>query len=150
MPFADPTSKISNIVHYLQQDVMARRNDHSREELVEMTLNCVEEYLNTQPYHSLSLRKIAAMIGYVPSTLVNVFGSYNILLLHVVGRTLDDLRQQVQKSSPPLKILKMLSLPLPTFTSTLPPPTLTAGNWFLSTACKVTHCLSGKVTGSKA
>lgn len=97
MPFADPTSKISNIVHYLQQDVMARRNDHSREELVEMTLNCVEEYLNTQPYHSLSLRKIAAMIGYVPSTLVNVFGSYNILLLHVVGRTLDDLRQQVSE-----------------------------------------------------
>ncbi|CZF80098.1 hypothetical protein GCE9029_01849 [Grimontia celer] len=76
---------------------MARRNDHSREELVEMTLNCVEEYLNTQPYHDLSLRKVAAQIGYVPSTLVNVFGSYNILLLHVVARTLDDLRNQAQQ-----------------------------------------------------
>ncbi|NGN98101.1 TetR/AcrR family transcriptional regulator [Grimontia sp. S25] len=76
---------------------MARRNDHSREELVEMTLNCVEKYLDTQPYHALSLRKIAAEIGYVPSTLVNVFGSYNILLLHVVARTLDDLRHQAQQ-----------------------------------------------------
>ncbi|CZF77408.1 MULTISPECIES: TetR/AcrR family transcriptional regulator [Grimontia] len=76
---------------------MARRNDHSREELVEMTLNCVEEYLNNQPYHALSLRKVAAQIGYVPSTLVNVFGSYNILLLHVVARTLDDLRHQAQQ-----------------------------------------------------
>lgn len=97
MPFADPTSRISNIVHYLQQDVMARRNDHSREELVEMTLRCVEEHLDTQPYHNLSLRKIAAQIGYVPSTLVNVFGSYNILLLHVVARTLDDLRSQAEQ-----------------------------------------------------
>lgn len=94
MPFALPAPRISNIVHYFQHDVMARRNDHSREELIEMTLNCVEDFLKTQPYHSLSLRKIASMIGYVPSTLVNVFGSYNILLLHVVGRTLDDLRHQ--------------------------------------------------------
>ncbi|PMN67404.1 TetR/AcrR family transcriptional regulator [Enterovibrio norvegicus] len=76
---------------------MARRNDHSREELIEMTLNCVEAYLKDNPYHSLSLRKVAAMIGYVPSTLVNVFGSYNILLLHVVARTLDDLRRQAQE-----------------------------------------------------
>ncbi|MDD1793006.1 WHG domain-containing protein [Enterovibrio sp. ZSDZ42] len=75
---------------------MARRNDHSREELVELTLRCVEEYLASAPYQSLSLRKIAGMIGYVPSTLVNVFGSYNILLLHIVARTLDDLHQQAQ------------------------------------------------------
>ncbi|WP_407330908.1 TetR/AcrR family transcriptional regulator [Enterovibrio sp. 27052020O] len=75
---------------------MARRNDHSREELVEMTLHCVEDFLKTEPYQSLSLRKIAAIIGYVPSTLVNIFGSYNILLLHVVARTLDDLQQQAR------------------------------------------------------
>ncbi|MDD1782412.1 WHG domain-containing protein [Enterovibrio sp. ZSDZ35] len=77
---------------------MARRNDHSREELVELTLTCVEDYLKTQPYHSLSLRKIAAMIGYVPSTLVNVFGSYNILLLHIVARALDELRSQAERN----------------------------------------------------
>ncbi|KXF81399.1 TetR/AcrR family transcriptional regulator [Enterovibrio coralii] len=76
---------------------MARRNDHSREELVELTLTCVEDYLKTQPYHSLSLRKIASMIGYVPSTLVNVFGSYNILLLHIVARALDELRSQAER-----------------------------------------------------
>ncbi|PKF51020.1 TetR/AcrR family transcriptional regulator [Enterovibrio nigricans] len=77
---------------------MARRNDHSREELVELTLTCVEDYLKTQPYHSLSLRKIAAMIGYVPSTLVNVFGSYNILLLHIVARAIDELRSQAAQA----------------------------------------------------
>ncbi|EGA66875.1 WHG domain-containing protein [Vibrio brasiliensis] len=70
---------------------MARRNDHTREELVALTLNTVKEFLATNSYHELSLRKIATMIGYVPSTLVNVFGNYNLLLLHVVAQTLDEL-----------------------------------------------------------
>lgn len=70
---------------------MARRNDHTREELVALTLNTVKKFLTTHSYHELSLRKIANMIGYVPSTLVNVFGSYNLLLLHTVAQTLDEL-----------------------------------------------------------
>lgn len=70
---------------------MARRNDHTREELVAMTLEHVKNFLAEHPHHELSLRKIAAMIGYVPSTLVNVFGNYNLLLLHAVAQTLDEL-----------------------------------------------------------
>ncbi|CAM3642636.1 hypothetical protein VA7868_01403 [Vibrio aerogenes CECT 7868] len=70
---------------------MARRNDHTREELIQLTLEQVKEFLNHRPHHDLSLRKIATMIGYVPSTLVNIFGSYNILLLHAVSQTLDEL-----------------------------------------------------------
>ncbi|MGF1683326.1 TetR/AcrR family transcriptional regulator [Photobacterium minamisatsumaniensis] len=70
---------------------MARRNDHTREELVSMTLEQVKNFLAEHPHHELSLRKVAAMIGYVPSTLVNVFGNYNLLLLHAVAQTLDEL-----------------------------------------------------------
>ncbi|KMV30274.1 WHG domain-containing protein [Photobacterium swingsii] len=70
---------------------MARRNDHTREELVSMTLEQVKLFLSEHPHHELSLRKVAAMIGYVPSTLVNVFGNYNLLLLHSVAQTLDEL-----------------------------------------------------------
>ncbi|GAA5645324.1 MULTISPECIES: TetR/AcrR family transcriptional regulator [Vibrio] len=70
---------------------MARRNDHTREELVALTLNTVKVFLNDHSHHELSLRKIANMIGYVPSTLVNVFGNYNLLLLHAVAQTLDEL-----------------------------------------------------------
>ena len=70
---------------------MARRNDHTREELVSMTLEQVKNFLSEHPHHELSLRKVAAMIGYVPSTLVNVFGNYNLLLLHAVAQTLDEL-----------------------------------------------------------
>ncbi|MBY6197705.1 TetR/AcrR family transcriptional regulator [Vibrio hangzhouensis] len=76
---------------------MARRNDHTREELVELTLSTVKEYLSENSHHTLSLRKIATLIGYVPSTLVNVFGSYNLLLLHAVARTLDELSLEAKQ-----------------------------------------------------
>ncbi|EJL6340714.1 TetR/AcrR family transcriptional regulator [Vibrio cholerae] len=77
---------------------MARRNDHTREELVALTLDRVKQFLDTHSYHELSLRKVATMIGYVPSTLVNVFGNYNLLLLHVVAQTLDELALEAQKA----------------------------------------------------
>ncbi|RTZ16495.1 TetR/AcrR family transcriptional regulator [Vibrio aquaticus] len=73
---------------------MARRNDHTREQLIALTLNTVKEFLASNSHHDLSLRKIANMIGYVPSTLVNVFGNYNLLLLHAVAQTLDELSQE--------------------------------------------------------
>ncbi len=76
---------------------MARRNDHTREELIALTLNTVKTFLKSHSYHELSLRKVANMIGYVPSTLVNVFGNYNLLLLHVVAQTVDELAKEAQK-----------------------------------------------------
>lgn len=75
---------------------MARRNDHTREQLIALTLNTVKDFLEENSYHELSLRKIANMIGYVPSTLVNVFGNYNLLLLHVVAQTLDELSEEAK------------------------------------------------------
>ncbi len=75
---------------------MARRNDHTREELIALTLEKVNAFLDEKPHHELSLRKIATMIGYVPSTLINVFGNYNLLLLEVVASTLDELAQEAK------------------------------------------------------
>ncbi|MCW8328299.1 WHG domain-containing protein [Photobacterium sp. SDRW27] len=92
---------------------MARRNDHTREELVSMTLEQVKNFLDEHPHHELSLRKVAAMIGYVPSTLVNVFGNYNLLLLHAVAQTLDELfaeaEAQMQDVSSPEDALRKLA-----------------------------------------
>ncbi|MEF1310341.1 TetR-like C-terminal domain-containing protein [Vibrio mytili] len=78
---------------------MARRNDHTREELINLTLKTVKTFLEESSYHELSLRKIANMIGYVPSTLVNVFGNYNLLLLHTVAQTLDELSQEATQAT---------------------------------------------------
>ncbi|MGC9423333.1 TetR/AcrR family transcriptional regulator [Vibrio sp.] len=93
---------------------MARRNDHTREELVSLTLKAAKEFLSKHSYHEMSLRKIAAMIGYVPSTLVNVFGNYNLLLLHVVAQTLDELAYEaklvVSQCQDPKKALYLLAI----------------------------------------
>lgn len=89
---------------------MARRNDHTREELVALTLDRVKQFLDTHSYHELSLRKVATMIGYVPSTLVNVFGNYNLLLLHVVAQTLDELAQEAQQAVKSTTYRKMHSI----------------------------------------
>ncbi len=75
---------------------MARRNDHTREELIALTLETVKTFLAEHSYHELSLRKLASMIGYVPSTLVNVFGNYNLLLLHAVAQTVDELAEEAK------------------------------------------------------
>ncbi len=77
---------------------MARRNEHTRDELIALTLDKVKFFLENNPHHELSLRKLANMIGYVPSTLVNVFGNYNLLLLQSVAQTLDELSQQAEKA----------------------------------------------------
>lgn len=76
---------------------MARRNDHTREQLVALTLEAVRNFLDKHPHKDLSLRKIAGLVGYVPSTLLNIFGNYNLLLLHVVAETLDELSGQAQQ-----------------------------------------------------
>lgn len=61
-----------------------------------LTLDKVKRFLSDHSYHELSLRKIANMVGYVPSTLVNVFGNYNLLLLHAVAQTLDELSSEAK------------------------------------------------------
>ncbi len=92
---------------------MARRNDHTREELVELTLEQVKSFLQQHPHHELSLRKIAGMIGYVPSTLINVFGSYNLLLLEAVNQTMDEIyhefEQILQQELSPIETFELIA-----------------------------------------
>lgn len=72
---------------------MARRNDHSPEELTDMATRRVLDCLESTPASELSLRSIARDIGYSPGTLINHFGSFSLLLLAANARTLDDLYQ---------------------------------------------------------
>ncbi|WP_153912872.1 TetR/AcrR family transcriptional regulator [Shewanella sp. TC10] len=74
---------------------MARRKEHTHEEIHDMAIKSVMEYLQTAQLESLSLRKVATQIGYAPSTLINIFGSYQHLLLSVSEQVLTDLYQQL-------------------------------------------------------
>jgi len=75
---------------------MARRSDHSREELKELALNATEELLNSKPANELSTRQIAAKMGYTVGTLYQIFKNLPDLLLHVNARTLSTLYQDCQ------------------------------------------------------
>lgn len=74
---------------------MARRKDHSPEELSDWVIRSVVDVLQQEPASSLSLRKVAKMVGYSPGTLINLFGSYAHLILAVNAHTLDDITERL-------------------------------------------------------
>ena len=76
---------------------MARRNDHSREELRRMSLEAAEDILTREGVHALSVRRIAKSIGYTHGTLYLLFQNLDGLLLEVNGRTVHDLAQCLQR-----------------------------------------------------
>jgi len=77
---------------------MARRSDHSREELREMTLTAAENIVVEQGYEGLSARKVATAIGYTVGTLYLVFENLDDLILHINARTLDRLHARMSES----------------------------------------------------
>jgi len=77
---------------------MARRSDHSREELQEMAIKAAEHIVVEQSYEGLSARKVAAAIGYTVGTLYLVFENLDDLILHVNARTLNRLHARMRES----------------------------------------------------
>ena len=68
---------------------MARRSDHTREELTELAIQAAVELIEEHGFAQFSARQVAAKIGYTVGTIYNVFGSHDALLHHVNARTLD-------------------------------------------------------------
>jgi AcrR family transcriptional regulator len=74
---------------------MARRNDHSREQLKEMALLASESIIVTEGVGGLSTRKVASEIGYSAGTLYQVFKNLDDLILQLNSRTLGRLQLQM-------------------------------------------------------
>ncbi len=70
---------------------MARRSDHSREELYDMALEAARQIAEKEGLRGLKARRIARDIGYTIGTLYNLFEDLDDLIVHLNGRTLDDL-----------------------------------------------------------
>lgn len=77
---------------------MARRSDHSREELREMAITAAEQIVVEQGYEGLSARKVATAIGYTVGTLYLVFENLDDLILNINARTLDRLHARMKAS----------------------------------------------------
>jgi AcrR family transcriptional regulator len=68
---------------------MARRSDHSREQLYQLALNAAERIVETEGVKALTARNVADAIGYSAGTLYNLFDNLDDLILHLNARTLD-------------------------------------------------------------
>ncbi len=74
---------------------MARRSDHTQEELKAMVIAAGQEIIAAQGFSQFSARKVAKKIGYTVGTVYNVFGSHDELILHINAVTLDDIRESI-------------------------------------------------------
>lgn len=74
---------------------MARRTDHSRDELREISLRAARAITEKHGLASLTARRVAKRIGYSSGTLYNVFESFTDLVIQMNGRTLDTLHDFV-------------------------------------------------------
>ncbi|MEM7121659.1 MAG: TetR/AcrR family transcriptional regulator [Pseudomonadota bacterium] len=90
---------------------MPRRTDHSREELYDLALAAARDIIREDGLSALTARRVAHAIGYSPGTLYNVFDDLDDLIVHMNGRTLDALYDdlmQVAKTDDPARDLKAL------------------------------------------
>jgi len=78
-----------------QQNMMARRSDHSQEEIREMAIKASRSIIIRKGLSALSARKIASEIGYTPGTLYLIFKNQDDLILHINAITLQDLHKQL-------------------------------------------------------
>lgn len=79
---------------------MARRKDHTREELKEMSVNSARKIIAAQGLSNLNMRRIAGDIGYTVGTLYNVFEDMDDLMMHINAATLDSLYEVLEKHVP--------------------------------------------------
>lgn len=76
---------------------MARRNEHSQDEIKAMILNAAETLVAEGGYSELKVRSIAMEIGYTVGSIYMLFENLADLIMHLQARTLDDLSAQLQQ-----------------------------------------------------
>lgn len=76
---------------------MARRNEHSLDEIREMVLDAAETIIINEGYSALTVRRIAMEIGYTVASIYMVFTNMADLAVHIKANTVDDLAEQLQQ-----------------------------------------------------
>ncbi len=71
---------------------MARRSDHSRDELYDMALTAARSIVAQHGLEALTARRVAQEIGYSPGTLYNIFHNQDDMIIHMNAATIDGLR----------------------------------------------------------
>jgi AcrR family transcriptional regulator len=91
---------------------MARRSDHSREELKELILAAATKLVQAHGEDALNARALAAEIGYSPGTIYNIFENLDQVSLLLATETLRQLMEAGRAemtSSDPREALRQLA-----------------------------------------
>jgi AcrR family transcriptional regulator len=74
---------------------MARRYDHTKEDLKELIIDSAEKIVSKGGYNALTMRKLAQKIGYTPGTIYSYFKNMDDLILHLNSYTLQKMHKQI-------------------------------------------------------
>ena len=77
---------------------MARRSEHTQEQIREMVLNAAETIVIEEGFHALTVRKVAMEIGYTVGSIYMVFANMDDLIMHIKAKTLDELADQLRQA----------------------------------------------------
>ena len=77
---------------------MARRSDHSRDELAALVLESARKIVIEEGAEAVTMRKMGAMIGYAPGSIYNAVGDLDAVLREVNALTLKDMAGQLDES----------------------------------------------------
>ena len=91
---------------------MARRSEHSMEEIKAMVLNAAETIVIEEGVAALKVRKVAMTIGYTVGSVYRVFENMADLILQIQDRAVDDLALSlsgVDDSETPEQCIKQLA-----------------------------------------
>ncbi|WP_243438203.1 TetR/AcrR family transcriptional regulator [Fundidesulfovibrio soli] len=79
---------------------MARRSDHTREQLTELVLGEAQRLVEAEGFKALTARRVAEAVGYSPGTLYNHFKNLDDLVVQVNARTLELLDGELAGAAP--------------------------------------------------
>ena len=74
---------------------MARRKDHTREELADLAIHCGRELVINEGPAALTARNVAKKMGYTAGTLYNLFENIEALIVAINAQTLDSMAQRM-------------------------------------------------------
>jgi AcrR family transcriptional regulator len=80
--------------------MVARRLEHSRDELAAMVVTAAEEIAASDGLEGITMRRLAAAVGYAPNSIYHAVGDMDEIILRLNARTLDLLAWSLRRCLP--------------------------------------------------
>lgn len=98
---------------------MARRKDHTREELTTLAIKCGQQLVAAEGPSALTARNVAKMMGYTPGTLYNIFDNIDGLAAAINIQSMNafaaGIEEILRHNAKPKKRLRLISKAYLTF-----------------------------------